>query len=807
MALTLENAHFRFILDLAQATWDLFVATRGEVALLGCRTEVTYWRGKTRFYSPADWRSAYVTEIETADTPQGRLLQRRLLLGGDPNGLRFSLTFALAQEHPLFLWRLSVENEGAQAVALERLDMLRLAPPSGALRLGAGELELAFFSNGWQSWSYSGAYGSSDRYIHTRLGPLKKQVDHNASTPIPRGRGHFASDMFGVVGDRRERLAFLAGFLSQKQHFGSLEAHLGASQVALRLWASGDRALLYPGEAISTDWACLTYLDVDQDDPLGGYLEAVAREHGLHLAPSAPPPFAIPSGWCSWYYYSTEQYTSLLTASDVRANLASMAALRSVLPLQVCQIDDGYEAQVGDWLSFSPSFSEGVQPLAAEIRAAGFTPGLWLAPFIVHPRSRLAQEHPDWLLRGRLNRPVNAGYLWGSFPTALDLTHPEALEYVRQVIHTAAHDWGYSYLKLDFLYAAALPGRYRDPRRTRAQVLRQGLEALRLSAGQDTFLLGCGCPLGSAIGLVDAMRISADTARRWYASWNGIEFFFKQEPTLPSARNALQNVLTRAPLHQRWWSNDPDCLQVRPDTHLSQAEVETIATLIALSGGSLLISDNLAQLPPPRLRMAQVLLPLIGHRPIVPDWFDQATPRLLRLDLENATGQWHLLALINWADEPQDLTLRLDDFHLPPPTASAHLYQTCFISRFWQVDNMAVLRHSFAEGPLTFKDVAAHGVVLLALRPALQGQPQYLGSDLHLSQGLEVTAWQPLPREVNLTLERPGRAQGHIALSLPHAPRRVWLNEKPCAWSTCHQGFYILEVDFEAVGRIRVEWS
>jgi alpha-galactosidase len=496
----------------------------------------------------------------------------------------------------------------------------------------------------------------------------------------------------------------------------------------------------------------------------------------------------------------------MLKASDVHENLAAMAELWPQIPLQVCQIDDGFEACVGDWFSFSPAFPQGVQPLAAEIRAAGFTPGLWLAPFMVHPRSRLAEKHPDWLLRGGSNRPVNAGYLWGALTTALDLTHPPALDYACQVVHTAVHEWGYPYLKLDFLYAAALPGKYRDRRRTRAQVLRHGLEALRAAAGEEATLLGCGCPLGSAIGLVDAMRISADTARRWYASWKGIEFFFKGERTLPSARNALHNVLTRAPLHQRWWTNDPDCLQVRPDTFLTQAEVETIATVIALSGGSLMLSDRLSQLPPQRLRMVEVLLPLMGRRPQVPDWFDRATPRRLRLDLENASGQWHLLALINWDDAPQTLSLRLEDFHLPPPGASAP-YSTCFVSRFWQAGEAAVFRHAFAEAGLTFEDVPAHGVVLVALRPALPDQPQYLGSDLHISQGLEVTAWQAQPQRLSLTLERPGHARGHLYLSLPRPPRQAWLNDRPLAWQAHPSGCFILEVDFEREGKIHLHFA
>ena len=34
-------------------------------------------------------------------------------------------------------------------------------------------------------------------------------------------------------------------------------------------------------------------------------------------------------------------------------------------------------------------------------------------------------------------------------------------------------------------------------------------------AGDDAFLLGCGCPLGPAVGVVDAMRIGADVTPYW----------------------------------------------------------------------------------------------------------------------------------------------------------------------------------------------------------------------------------------------------------------------------------------------------
>ncbi len=133
-------------------------------------------------------------------------------------------------------------------------------------------------------------------------GRLRLPTDINAGTPQPGRRGHFSSDMFGVLGDRGSRRALLAGFLSQEQHFGSLEAHLEPQGASLSLWANGDGARLDPEAQIETDWACLYFLYVDNPDPLGPYLEAVRRQAGL-AGPSTTP---IPSGWCSWYQFSSE---------------------------------------------------------------------------------------------------------------------------------------------------------------------------------------------------------------------------------------------------------------------------------------------------------------------------------------------------------------------------------------------------------------------------------------------------------------------------------------------------------------------
>lgn len=790
--LSLSNPWLEFTLDPALPSWSLHACeaqTPSGLSVENARLSVHYrikppsWGGVIRrsLGAGGPWQAG---ALPAQDSPHGRLQRVALSSGPDPAGLVCTLEAALPQDRPCLLLKWTLENRGEQPLFVDRLELLDAAHPQARFPWLEGDGEPVFFSNGWQSWNWTGAYGRRDRFRRTRLGYLTEPLRVNAGTPQPLASGRFGSDLFGVLGSRKSRAGILAGFLSQEAHFGSLLADLRGPHPALRLWANGDGARLDPGVKVETDWASCFPIDFDRPDPLGEYVDAVARQNEIRVREA-------PSGWSSWYLYYGR-----VTAEDVLRNLQAAGRLRDTLPLELVQLDDGFQAAVGDWFSFRPGFPRGVEPLAGAIREAGFTPGLWLAPFILDPHSRLALEHPDWLLHSsRTNRPVHAGYLFdGIWTKALDLTRPAVLEHVREVIHKAVHSWGYPYLKLDFLYAGALPGRRHDPTLTRAQALRGGLQAIRQAAGEQAFLLGCGCPLGPALGLVDGMRIGADVAEDWHPRYHGVSLVFHGEPDHPSARNTIQNALTRSTLHGRWWVNDADALLVRPDTHLNLDEVQTLSTVISLTGGPLVLSDDLSALPEDRLRLAASLFPPLDRRPQVPDLFDSPTPRRLRLDLEGATGSWSLLAAFNWEDRPRDLTLRLEEYGLAPGGA-------CRAREFWRGQNLPV-----DGGALRFPQVAAHGVVLVAVRARLEGRPQYLGSSLHISQGLEVAGWEPGLDSLRLALGRPGRASGEIDLALPSTPRSARLGDQPLSWKDLGEGCWRFEVAFTGRADVVVEW-
>ena len=704
---------------------------------------------------PENWSVLTVDKPVKRKLVFGNVTQNRIQLATTHPGVTLSLILSVTGNGSPVILQMEIQNDSADTLILERLTLLDIIP--GDLILGDGDSspEYSFYSQGWQSWSNTGAYKQDEKQPKSILKRFQIPMIINAGTPQPKEAGNFSGDMFGLLGDLENRKGLLVGFLSQEQQFGSLETWL-SNQPSLRVWANGDRVHLAPGARLITDQLWVSFVDLNQPDPLAGYLDSVALANGIQSH------IPVPVGWCSWYHFYQD-----IDTKNINANLDSVISLKPNLPLPLFQIDDGFETYPGDWYDFTDGFPNGLRPIVDKAKTAGLTPGLWLAPFIVHSKARLVKEHPDWLLRDDRGKPVTAGFVWNSFTLALDLTNPEALAYTCEVIRTAVQDWGFEYLKLDFLYAAALDGVYQDPSLSRAQVLRMGLEALREAAGPEITMLACGCPFGSALGLFEAMRVSADVSGYWKPHFPPISALLRNEPNMPSAENAIHNILTRAPFHKRWWINDPDCLLVRPDTDLSLAEVQSLATVIGLTGGSLLVSDDLPHLPADRLRLAQVLLPVIGERAQVPDLLERDIPTCLRVNLDGPTGPWHLLAIFNWQDEPANLDFTPERFGLPSNSS-------WWLREFWTGD----IGQFQSGSPYRFTNVPSHGVRVVAVREVSPDQPVYLGSDLHLSQGMEVHQWKAKRSSLKFNLGLDHAISGKAQVYLPWQPKEATVNGK-----------------------------
>ena len=180
-----------------------------------------------------------------------------------------------------------------------------------------------------------------------------------------------------------------------------------------------------------------------------------------------------PRIWCSWYSLYTEIHEQQLM--KILSDLSVLENPQSLL-FDVFQIDDGWQLGIGDWEP-NAKFPSGMDVLAARIKETGRKAGLWLAPLLIVPSSSIFHKHRDWLLHDEKGRLVSAGFNWGEKLYALDTTHPAVMDWLT-VQMKKVRDWGFEYVKLDFLYAGALPGkRYIDiPRET---AYRNGLRRTR----------------------------------------------------------------------------------------------------------------------------------------------------------------------------------------------------------------------------------------------------------------------------------------------------------------------------------------
>jgi len=676
-----------------------------------------------------------------------------------------------------------------------------------------------FYINGWNAWSFTGSILQGRRIpLYTMPHAFVRAFHDGAGLMINLARGsmtnrtHFqsmngfqpvvndfmASDMFTLLADRVTRAGIVIGFLRQKLQFGCIGVNRHYDRLSIHV--ACDNVVKPQGSSLTTDWVVIDLNDILPDEPFAAYMDLVAKAHGINktkdssIASNGSTKQASatskldttpPAGWCSWYHFFAN-----ITEKDLIENIDQMVAIKKSCGLDASrqnfnlfQIDDGYQNAWGDWLELNPSKfpSNSMINIVKKIKSSNLSPGLWLAPFACDKFSNIAKNNYHWILKSNKNAlgpiPANSANC-GKWFYGLDVTNEEVQAYIKKFITVVTKVWGFSYLKIDFLYAAALAeaqSSYSDKSLTRAQAMQIGMKVIRDAAGSDTFILGCGAPMGSVIGHVEANRVSADAGLSWFPEFP-LPYWDKWN--LPCARSMIRNTVNRMSMHGRWWINDPDCMLLRNTTHFSTEELIGIATAKAMSGGSFIISDDLKTITPERIRIAQQLLPPTNVSAIALDLLDKEMPEVLRLSLNNSdknniiyvddfgiieeednrmpwgdnsvdsnasdTGKWTLFGLCNWGDSNKvkkcDLTSIFVTNSNINTTVLLHVYDFWFSS----YSNAVVKIENGKPTELIVAEYAIekHSAKILAMRVQYDPlSPLYLGSNLHFSCGLEVARY------------------------------------------------------------------
>jgi len=208
----------------------------------------------------------------------------------------------------------------------------------------------------------------------------------------------------------------------------------------------GQSRFLSPGGSYTTIRTALILHQLDFYHSISTYADLL-RAQGVNI-PLASPPQAYEPYWKSWGLRKDFTLEQIYTA---------LKQLRKI-GIRWANLDDGWFTAYGDW---DPNPAPGKFPrgeadmkaFVERVHREGFKTSLWWYPQGVSPESRLAAEHPDWLVRNEDGTlPLSKRGLYYLCPA-----HPECIGFIRRMVRKIMTDWGFDGLYIDTQDLIATP--------------------------------------------------------------------------------------------------------------------------------------------------------------------------------------------------------------------------------------------------------------------------------------------------------------------------------------------------------------
>ena len=463
----------------------------------------------------------------------------------------------------------------------------------------------AFLANGYQCWTESSFITKKTILKKESHDPQRYFGDDRIwnydETP---GQGHSWSFTILVAGSTESPANFFYGALTEDLGFGLFHVHLPEQTLDFLIDVEGDDFSRLHKELLSSHQSLLTALILPNPDSQGHVplheISAIWQDKMRsyetlprlsHRRMNLIPPV---TGYTSWYNRFTE--------IDEPWLLKHTETVASNTKWKVFQIDDGYQAKIGDWLEPGTGFPDGIEGVLRSASERGLIPGVWLAPFVAVWNSNLLKNHPEWLALDEGKEIVAGDFAhWGGKFFVLDHENPAYQSYMASVLEHFA-SLGVKFIKADFLYAAAI-----RPRRgkTRAQLSCEAHQWFYdLCSKNNMMFLSCGAPLSSAYGRCDFSRIGPDIS----LDWNFLPLLGTSSREKPSVKSSLINTVTRAILNGNAFWNDPDVVILRTEnTSLTHSEKNALVHINRAFGGLLFSSDSPETYGEPEKRLLQTM--------------------------------------------------------------------------------------------------------------------------------------------------------------------------------------------------------
>lgn len=229
---------------------------------------------------------------------------------------------------------------------------------------------------------------------------------------------------FGARPHRRD-LATSAGSMDDPTAGANQSAPLLVSSAGRYVWSDRPFAFAFDGAG---------GLDLDGTDlvvghegtTLGAAFRAAASRHFPPAGrPPAPLMFTAPqyNTWIEMPYRPTQE--AVLAYAD--------GVLDAGFPPGVLMIDDLWSVDYGTW-RFDPATFPDPAAMTRRLHDAGFAVMVWVVPF-VSPDSPAFRHLASrgWLIAGPAGEPVVRRW-WNGYSAIIDLTHPDAVGWLREVL-------------------------------------------------------------------------------------------------------------------------------------------------------------------------------------------------------------------------------------------------------------------------------------------------------------------------------------------------------------------------------------
>jgi len=712
----------------------------------------------------------------------------------------FKMQFKIYENKNFILVKLiDIEDDSENQLTVHSISPLTIK--SSALWLSGGNIptnlyNITWFKHGWQTWSRCKIFFGKERDTKGLETKILNMVYDNQDYII---EGRFYSEYCTVITDITTKNSLVLGFTTLKDQFTRIICDYdNASDLKLLTAIGCMDGLSFKNTSINSSEELFICFNIKNS----GYYGLIDYAKIIRKYRVDKRLKTITIGWCSWYYYFTD-----VTEDDMIKNLNFFKNNKDNIPIDLIQLDDGYFEAIGDYGIINSKFPNGLAWLFEEINKSGFKGGIWTAPFFGVRKSELFKKHREWFLKksGKVLK-THFSVDWKSFQYSLDLTNIEVLEYLRRFFSNILfafkkHDdknskYLINYFKIDFLHAA-VPFRadYKEKHLTRAQLYYNGIKTIRDTITNKSFLLGCGAPLGPCVGLVDAMRISEDTAPFWDILDNPENL---NEVPRPALKEALLNILYRSFMHKNFWINDPDCLMIRrTDTQLNIDEIKLQLTIFGLSGGQIVISDDMNKLSEEEINDAKLLIPPYNPKefdPIVVDAFISKLPSVYMLETEEIIGKSFLVAIINWNDIATSKKLKILNI-LPNLSENAKYF---YVYDFWNEEFLGKFK---STDIIELRDLQPHSCDYLKIIPVnkyVKNVPILLSTNLHITQGcceIKNFEFNKESNQLNIAIKLIGKRKGYLLLKLPEN-KKIIKSDFECSNTNREQNLWKIFIRF-----------